>query len=75
MLMASAASTIPQRPLAILGKSMSELFVVVFGVVTGFICRSIANHKNRRPELWFVLGFLFGLLAVLVVAFLPTLPA
>ena len=38
---------------------------------SGFANVAIANHKGRNPVIWGVLGFLFGLLAVIVCAVMP----
>jgi len=40
-------------------------------VISGFANVAIANHKGRNPVIWGVLGFLFGLLAVIICAVMP----
>ena len=40
---------------------------VVFGVIFAIACALIANSKGRSPVLWGVLGFLFGLIPLIVI--------
>lgn len=47
-----------------------ELLIWLF---MGLICSIIANNKNRNVYAWFVLGVLFSVIAVFVVALLPKL--
>ena len=44
---------------------MYYIFLIAVAVAMGFWCRIIAERKGRNVDLAFVLGFLFGLLAVL----------
>jgi uncharacterized membrane protein YoaK (UPF0700 family) len=46
--------------------------ILIAGVICGAICHAMATGKSRSPELWAVLGFLFGLFAVILLAFLPS---
>lgn len=46
------------------------VFYMLMGVVCAFVCASMAKSKNREAGLWGVLGFFFGLLAVLILALL-----
>jgi hypothetical protein len=39
--------------------------------ISGGICVAIANAKGRNPLLWGILGFLFGLFAIIACACLP----
>lgn len=56
--------------------------MIVIGVVVilalwalvGYGCYSVAVGKGRRGGLWFILGMLFGLLALLWVALLGPVP-
>lgn len=41
--------------------------------IYGLACSLIANNKNRNVYAWFVLGVLFSLFAVIIVALLPKL--
>lgn len=47
-----------------------EFWVVLFasGAVFGGGCAIIAANKKRDPLAWFVLGFLFSLVALIVIA-------
>jgi len=40
---------------------------LVFGVIFGIACALIANSKGRSPVLWGVLGFLFGLIPLIII--------
>lgn len=40
----------------------------------GYGCYRLAQQKNRNAPLWFVLGVLFGLLALLILALLRAVP-
>jgi hypothetical protein len=44
---------------------------LVGAVISGVICVAIANAKGRNPVIWGVLGFLFGLFAIVACACLP----
>lgn len=47
---------------------MVELLIwVLFGVA----CYVLAKEKGKNPILWAVLGALFGIFALIVLAFLP----
>lgn len=48
------------------------LFVLlVQGLIFGFFCAYIASQKNRDGLSWFLLGFLFSLLALLALIAVP----
>lgn len=40
---------------------------IVFGVIFAIACALIANSKGRSPVLWGVLGFLFGLIPLIII--------
>jgi hypothetical protein len=42
-------------------------------IVMAFVCSAIAGSKGRSVVGWFVLGFLFSIFALLIVACLPAL--
>ena len=42
--------------------------------VFGFAAGSMAQGKNRRKEVWFVIGLFLGPFAVLIVALMKTAP-
>jgi peptidoglycan/LPS O-acetylase OafA/YrhL len=44
--------------------------ILVIGIVFGVACALIANAKGRSPVLWGILGFLFGLIPLIVIAVL-----
>ena len=47
-----------------------ELLVWLF---MGIVCSIIAQNKNRNVVAWFILGGLFSLFAVIIIALLPKL--
>jgi len=53
---------------------MGILLILVFGILWGLWCKSIAEKKNRDGTAGFVFGFCFGIFAVLVYSFLPVMP-
>lgn len=44
---------------------------VIIWVVVACICAMIADQKNRSQFGWFLLGFLFSLIALVVLVLLP----
>ena len=49
-------------------------FVLVLGSVCGLFCVNYASEKNRNIPGWFVVGFCFGLIGVLIAAAASPLP-
>lgn len=49
-------------------------FLLLLSVLLGILCHNIAQSKNRNKELWAILGFLFGIFAVIVISLLPNVP-
>lgn len=47
-------------------------YILVFGVISGFLGVYVAIQKNRSSTEGFVLGFLFSLLGVIILALLPS---
>ena len=45
--------------------------VLIWGIIFGIACGYIANEKGRSSGAWLALGFLFGLIALLVIVCLP----
>jgi uncharacterized membrane protein YeaQ/YmgE (transglycosylase-associated protein family) len=45
--------------------------ILLICIAMGFLASRIAENKRRDKTIWFILGFLGGLIAVLVVSFLP----
>lgn len=44
--------------------------VIIWGLC-GWACYSMALKKNRNESLWAVMGVLFGIFAIIVLALLP----
>jgi hypothetical protein len=51
------------------------LFLLVIWSAVAAVCAAVAKSKGRSPEAWFALGFLFSLVALFVLACLPSLAA
>lgn len=49
------------------------LIIVVSGVVFGGACAILASNKNRDALGWFILGFLFNIVGLIVIAALTPL--
>ena len=47
--------------------SFNPAIFLVFGVIFGIACALIANSKGRSPVLWGILGFLFGLIPLIII--------
>jgi uncharacterized membrane protein YeaQ/YmgE (transglycosylase-associated protein family) len=56
-------------------KKMETIIIVwiIFGVIFGFACSSIAKSKNRDNVGWFFGGLFLGLIGLIIVALLPNL--
>lgn len=50
---------------------MEIVLGLVIAVVMGIACAVIAGNKGRRGGLWFVLGFLFSLISLVIILILP----
>ncbi len=47
------------------------LIALVIAILFAFACRTVAGNKGRGTTLWTVLGFFFGLIALIIIAILP----
>jgi hypothetical protein len=56
---------------------MSDLWAMVLiqAVICSMFCSFVAGQKNRDSTGWLVLGFVFGIFALIAVAGLPVAPA
>lgn len=50
---------------------MESLLLFIFWMLFAITCSSLAERKNRNQFLWGILGFIFGIFALLVIALLP----
>ena len=57
------------------GSGLNPAVLLVPAVVFAVICGFLANSKGRSVALWAVLGFLFGLIALIILAFLKKQPS
>ena len=44
---------------------------LIWGIIFGIACGYIANEKGRSAGAWLILGFLFGLIALIIIVCLP----
>ncbi|MFC2085487.1 hypothetical protein ACFLS9_10545 [Bacteroidota bacterium] len=49
------------------------LFGLVIGAFIGIICVFLAKQKNRDPIMWFILGLIFNILALVAIGLVPYL--
>jgi hypothetical protein len=48
-----------------------SIISLVVAIVCAFVCYRIAENKGRNGVLWAVLGFLFSIISLIVIALLP----
>ncbi len=53
---------------------MSYLFVIVMGLLMGWLTSYLAKKRGREAVEWFLIGMAFGLLGLLILYLLPVLP-
>jgi hypothetical protein len=46
-------------------------FVFILSVCPSIVCAILAHKKHYSTVLWFILGLIFSLIAILVIALLP----
>lgn len=51
--------------------TVSVTISLIIAIVCAYACYRIALGKGRGPVLWAMLGFLFPLIALIVIALLP----
>jgi hypothetical protein len=51
--------------------TVSLTLSLIIAIVCAYACYRIASGKGRGPVLWAILGFLFPLIALIVIALLP----
>lgn len=45
-----------------------EAFWIVLSIIFGAVCAAVASSKGRSAVVWFLLGFLFGWIALIIIA-------
>lgn len=50
---------------------MYLLFCLISWTLIGYLCSRIAQNRGRNPTIWFALGAILGLIAVIVLYILP----
>lgn len=53
--------------------SILFIFYIIHGLVFGMFSGFIAEEKNRSTGNWFILGFFFGIVALITVVGVPIL--
>lgn len=51
---------------------MELLIILIVGALFAWLCAEMAKTRNRNTTVWAILGFLFGLFAVIVLALVGT---
>ena len=51
---------------------MELLIILIVGALFAWLCAEMAKSRNRNTTVWAILGFLFGLFAVIVLALVGT---
>lgn len=54
---------------------LTILIYLLLYLSLGLCASQLAKYKNRSQMRWFILGFLFGLIVLIILCFLPSLPA
>lgn len=42
--------------------------IIIVGIICAIICSLMAENRNRNTAVWALLGFLFGIFAILAIA-------
>jgi hypothetical protein len=53
-------------------RTFGSVIGFVLAILIGYACSAIARNKGRGRVLWFILGFFFTLIALIVIALLPS---
>jgi hypothetical protein len=51
--------------------AFSSIIGLIVAIICAIVCRNIAAGKGRGPTLWAILGFLFSIIALIVILILP----
>jgi hypothetical protein len=51
---------------------MQNLFLFLICIAVGVMASHYAKQRGRNPRAWFVLGFLFGILGLIILFLLPS---
>lgn len=51
---------------------MGTLIMIIVWFLFAYGTMRIAQNKGYDKTLWFVLGFLFGIIALIIIAFIPS---
>jgi len=53
-------------------RTFGSVIGFVLALLIGYACSRIASSKGRSSGVWFVLGFFFTLISLIVIALLPS---
>ena len=53
-------------------RGIKGIFVAIGSVIAAIICAAIAGMKGRNPFGWGILGLLFSIITLIVVAVIPS---
>jgi uncharacterized membrane protein YoaK (UPF0700 family) len=51
---------------------MASIIGLIVAIVCAVACYKIAQGKGRGPTLWAILGFFFSIIALIIIAILPS---
>lgn len=51
---------------------MELLIIIIVGGLFAWLCAEMAESRNRDRNIWGVLGFIFGIIAVIILALIGT---
>ena len=66
-LTAGASDLATAAPIVLIGYA-------IYGIVFGISCSWLATQKGRSGSNWFLVGFLIGIIGLLLIAFAPSVP-
>lgn len=53
------------------GPPLLSLFGLLLAIILAVACSTIARGKGRGPVVWAILGFFFGIIALVIILVLP----
>ncbi|MCH9703445.1 MAG: DUF4339 domain-containing protein [Chlamydiae bacterium] len=51
---------------------MQLIHLLLFSGVMGLLCSHLAKKRGKRPLVWFLMGFLFGIFGLILLYIVPT---
>ena len=53
-------------------RTFGSIIGFLLAILIGYACSKIASSKDRGSVLWFILGFFFTIIALIVILILPS---